>query len=608
MARRKAEAERSEESTGTCSEEEAAVIIIKTRPETTKEDFIHACMEERIVRTTQHGKDFGQAIEISFTTKKANPEDPDDQEVQVFRETYRDFTAEERRIFDEGVRAAREQEPETEEEVMLERPQLIRCEGLENLGDSEGSQSSFSRVKTTRKSDLRAERLSSQDSEDSDPERHMTRPQKINKLEGVERHYSYTILDITERLRGVTEAKEEEQLKKMKREYRDERAHVRAKIHQLRYGEDEPTNAQALSEMRKQDEDLNWYHSERSFSYHSTSTRESCPSRNLWVFEGGPMDRFEQWKIAWKAFRNTRTDMTNQDAALHMMRYLGKRPRRVLGTLGPDEWADEGAILRELGQAFNSIIDAERARMAFQQRRQHPDESVNAFMGALKVLRRTGWPQEDIRTLAGLEAKKTIAERFFQGLLDQTNGRMVQTALRVALPSCTQDYLGRVVIEVQKAVETYEMLSRTTQPTKDSGTTQVSSNTTELPFHVGGGVQWRTGDDFEDEVGGNQVTQKGEQSADTQEGSNRHRWYQLGARLDQDEEEREEARRESHHASRHLQQLSRQLTRMSRDVAILKLGANNTTLRLEEVEGMTDRWSTSLGDPRGKAGSFGHSN
>ena len=159
--------------------------------------------------------------------------------------------------------------------------------------------------------------------------------------------------------------------------------------------------------------------------------------------------------------------MNEAEAAMMMLRYVGKKPRRAMYDIDPGEWLDASRLLRVLDEKYQTIAEVERSRVKFTRRRQKEKETKRDFMHELKILRKRGWPSEEGSWKESVEATTAIARQFFDGLADARNYRYIQSVLRICVPITNRDYLEMIVQEVER-----EDMVRTEEAKSESATTR----------------------------------------------------------------------------------------------------------------------------------------
>ena len=302
---------------------------------------------------------------------------------------------------------------------------------------------------------------------------------EIDRLIVQEAHFQYAMIDARDRLDETHDQRDRDRLVKECNTIKSELTKTRKKLHFLRDGHCDDVSPsqevkviQATPAFRRTSSTISATGSgttpsriyvpsrsgsptERSVPIDNEAVRrrgrerDSEASKSIWTFEGRPADSFDHWTVAWKEYCSKRP-MTEREAALTMMRFLGRRPQHKLSSLSKREWTNPNLLLEELTKAYNNATEGERARHAFRKTIQNPNEPIKDFMDKLKMLRKKGWPDEVGTWKKNLEAKKAIARKFFAGLVDQEHFRHLESVIRISVSADHDDYLDRVLIEVER--------------------------------------------------------------------------------------------------------------------------------------------------------------
>ena len=205
---------------------------------------------------------------------------------------------------------------------------------------------------------------------------------------------------------------------------------------------------------------------------HSERVTRDRSMVKIWTFEGKKGESFAHWKMAWKSYAKSR-NFDDETAAIAMMRFLGRKPRKSLFALSEEEWLSSTTLLRELQKIYDNVSENERARHRFTKRKQKSSESLQHFMEELKVLRKRGWPEEGGSWKKSTEAKNEIRRCFFAGMINQKY-RYLESVIRISVPIEGEDYVDRVLIEVER--EEMADGDNTTKATSKTSTETKSSN------------------------------------------------------------------------------------------------------------------------------------
>ena len=322
------------------------------------------------------------------------------------------------------------------------------------------------------------------------------RKKEIDRLILEETHYFFSIVDLRDKLEKARDPESKEEFKLCLMHAKNELKKTQKKLKFIRDGEYDEVGSMYSTripvELKSGDSTLNTPVIPRGVntsgrpatatsspagprSYKTRRDEEVDASKNLWIFEGRSTDSFDHWKLAWNAFRSKRV-MDDEEAALTMMRFIGRNTRQQLGALSEDEWKSAKALLQELGKVYNNKTESERARHEFRKRVQHPEEKIKKYMDTLKLLRKRGWPLEVGTWKKNEEAKKAISRRFFAGLINQKEYRYIESVIRISIPVHDDDYLDRVLIEVERE----EMLALDRRSKGGSNAVRLSESDREL--------------------------------------------------------------------------------------------------------------------------------